>query len=344
MAGYGYRNYRGRSPKWRILLAVVLVLVIAASVVVLGLQRFVVYDETGTPHFLLPQSSESAQAEHESTPPANLVIQTPEEEAPVADVVTVTWLAPGVVDTAEEADTVLAAVSGGCTGAALTVKDESGKVFFPSQTSPWAVDTEAVREAVAAVLDGTDHTAARIICFADPKAANSDVEGLGLKNTGGYIFYDGNNRQWLDPAKAGARAYLCGLAAECAQLGFDEIILAQVGYPTEGKLDKIAYGETPLDENLDVFLEEMAAALEPYGVTFTVEMTAEGILGGTEAGGLTLETAVKHAGRICAMAEGTDIAVLARAVEALGEEAEFVPILTQRPEDYAGSAILIPEQ
>ena len=340
MAGYGYRNYRGRSPKWKILLAVVLVLVIAVSATVLGLQRFVVYDETGTPHFLLPQSSESEQAEHENTPPADLVIQ--EEEEPPAAEATVIRLTPGVVDTAEEADAALAAVSGECTGAAITVKDESGKVFFPSQKSPWAVNTDAVREAVSAVLDGTEYTAARIVCFADPKAANSDVEGLGLKNTGGYIFYDGNNRQWLDPAKADARAYLCGLAAECAQLGFDEIILSHVGYPTEGKLDKIAYGETPLDENLDLFLREMAETLEPLGVTLTVEMTAEGILGGTEAGGLTLKTAAKHAGRICAMAEGGEVAVLAREVESVG--AEFVPMLTHRPEDYTGSAVLIPEE
>ena len=343
MAGYGYRNYRGRSPKWNILLAVVLVLVIAASATVLGLQRFVVYDETGTPHFLLPQSSESAQAEHESTPPANLVIQTDEEEAPPAAEATVTWLAAGVVDTVEEADAVLAAVSGECTGAALTVKDESGKVFFPSQKSPWAVNTDAVREAVSAILEGTEYAAARIVCFADPKAANSDVEGLGLKNTGGYIFYDGNNRQWLDPAKEDARAYLCGLAAECAQLGFDEIILSHVGYPTEGKLNKIAYGETPLDENLDVFLKEMAETLEPFGATLTVEMTAEGILSGAEAGGLTLKTAAKHAGRICAVAEDGEIAALAREVENVHAETEFVPMLTHRPEDYNGSAVLIPE-
>ena len=341
MAGYGYRNYRGRSPKWNILLAVVLVLVIAASAMVVGLQRFVVYDETGLPHFLLPQGSESTQAEHEGKAPAELVIQTDEEETPPAAEVTVTWLASGVVDTAEETDAVLAAVSGECTGAAITVKDESGKVFFPSQKSPWAVNTDAVREAVSTVLEGTEYAAARIVCFADPKAANSDVEGLGLKNTGGYIFYDGNNRQWLDPAKAGAREYLCGLAAECAQLGFDEIILSHVGYPTEGKLDKIAYGETALDENLNVFLEEMAAALKPYGLKLTVEMTAKGILGGTEDGGLTLKTAVKHAGRICAVAEGGEVAVLEREVEAAG--GEFVPILTRQTEAYTGSVILIPE-
>ena len=41
---------------------------------------------------------------------------------------------------------------------------------------------------------------------------------MGLKNTGGYIFYDGNNSQGLDPAKPAAREYLCGLAKEAAEL------------------------------------------------------------------------------------------------------------------------------
>lgn len=56
-------------------------------------------------------------------------------------------------------------------------------------------------EALNDLTARTDVTAAaRIACFHDPKAANADVEGMGLKNTGGYIFYDGNNSQWLDPA------------------------------------------------------------------------------------------------------------------------------------------------
>ena len=87
------------------------------------------------------------------------------------------------------------------------------------------------------------HTIARLSCFHDPKAANRDVEGMGLKNTGGYIFYDGNNSQWLDPAKSAAREYLCKLAKEAAELGFDEILLTDVSYPIVGKLDKIAGGE-----------------------------------------------------------------------------------------------------
>ena len=384
MAGRNYHSYRGRTPKWKILLSIVLVLIIVASLGFLALQRYIVYDETGTPHFLLPGSSE-VQPEHPQQPHASLVVEEPEvteEEG---------WqlyLAPSPVVTEAEAQTVLAAAAR-CGGAAVTVKDESGKVYFRTPTAissgaedetagaiaalvsgtdraaargctgpamtlkadtgrvyfrtPTAISSGAkdeTAEALALILAETDHTAARLVCFADPKAANSDVEGMGLKNTGGYIFYDGNNRQWLDPAKEAARTYLVQLAVECARLGFDEIILSGVSYPTEGKLHKIAYGETPQDENLGLFLEEVAAALEEYGVTLTVEMTAEGILIGTDDGGLTVETAAKYAQRICAVTEGAEMENLATIVGRYGESVEFVPILTELPFGYEESAIL----
>lgn len=339
MAGRNYHSYRGRTPKWKILLSIVLVLIIVASLGFLALQRYIVYDETGTPHFLLPGSSE-VQEQPSQQPHANLVVeQTPavEEKEP-----TVVYLGAEPIVTVEDAQGLLAAARG-CTGPAVTLKADTGRVYFRTPTAISSGAKDETAEALALILSEADYTAARLVCFADPKAANSDVEGMGLKNTGGYIFYDGNNRQWLDPAKEAARTYLVQLAVECARLGFDEIILSGVSYPTEGKLHKIAYGETPQDENLGLFLEEVAAALEEYGVTLTVEMTAEGILIGTDDGGLTVETAAKYAQRICAVTEGAEMENLATIVGRYGESVEFVPILTELPFGYEDSAILTNE-
>ena len=338
MAGRNYHSYRGRTPKWKILLSIVLVLIIVASLGFLALQRYIVYDETGTPHFLLPGSSE-VQPEHPQQPHASLVVEEPEvteEEG---------WqlyLAPSPVVTEAEAQTVLAAAAR-CGGAAVTVKDESGKVYFRTPTAISSGAEDETAGAIAALVSGTDRAAARIVCFADPKAANSDVEGLGLKNTGGFIFYDGANRQWLDPAKEAARSYIIQLAVECAQMGFDEIILSAVSYPTEGKLHKIAYGERSQDENLGLFLKELTDALKPYEVTLTLEMSAEGILLGKDDGGLTLETAVKYAHRICAVTQGEEAENLTTIVGRCSETVEFVPILTQLPFGYEDSAILTNE-
>ena len=70
MAGpRGYHSYRGRSPKWKIVLAVLLVLVILGSVGFMMVQERIVYDETGTPHLMVPEKKKE-------DPP-------PEEEPPV---------------------------------------------------------------------------------------------------------------------------------------------------------------------------------------------------------------------------------------------------------------------
>ena len=335
MAGYGrnYNSYRGRTPKWKIILSVLLVLVIIVSVGFLALQRYIVYDETGTPHFLLPQSGE---AKGETPPPqASLIVEEPEvTEEPVR-----LYLAAKPVVSMEDAETLLAAARR-YDGAAVTVKAEVGRVYFRTPTAISSGAEDGTAEALAVLLDQTDRAAARIVCFADPKAANSDVEGMGLKNTGGYIFYDGLNRQWLDPAKEAARTYIVQLAVECAELGFDELILSAVSYPTEGKLHKIAYGETPQDENLEQFLKELTAALEGYDVTVTVEMSAEGILLGTDPGGLTVETAAKYAHRICAAAEESQVENLETIIGRYSESVELVPVRTELPFGYEGSAII----
>ena len=73
---------------------------------------------------------------------------------------------------------------------------------------------------------------------------------------------------WLDPAKEQARSYVTSLAVECAQMGFDELLLEEMTYPTSGKLQKISYKGNTIGKTdaLVLFLTELKAALEPYGV------------------------------------------------------------------------------
>jgi hypothetical protein len=104
---------------------------------------------------------------------------------------------------------------------------------------------------------------------------------MGLKNTGGFLFYDGNNTNWLDPSKEATRAYLSALAVECAELGFDEILLTDLSYPTKGKLDKIAYGDPGFAAQYDWNAEQMAGlvsairdALGDRPVKISVEVPA----------------------------------------------------------------------
>ena len=330
----GYNSYRGRTPKWRIALMALLVVVILAAVAVMALSRFIVYDEEGTPQMELPWQEEPAvePAEEISEPPLDLTI-----EEPVKPRVLRGFCTPVPLTRESWSDSNdRAKESFDCNAAAVTLKDAAGNVYFNSTTAlPGTVqlqeETDAALAAVVAYSQSMGgHSIARLSCFHDPKAANRDVENMGLKNTGGYIFYDGNNSQWLDPAKPAAREYLCGLAKEAAELGFDEILLTDVSYPTVGKLNKIDYGEGEKGGHLADFLEEMRAALAPYGVMLSIEVPKAVISqGADENAGLLLADIAPKVDRIYAPADAAEVPALAQAVSTASQFAEFVPELAE---------------
>ena len=330
----GYNSYRGRTPKWRIALMALLVVVILAAVAVMALSRFIVYDEEGTPQMELPWQEEPAvePAEEISEPPLDLTI-----EEPVKPRVLRGFCTPVPLTRESWSDSNdRAKESFDCNAAAVTLKDAAGNVYFNSTTAlPGTVqlqeETDAALAEVVAYCQSTEgHSIARLSCFHDPKAANRDVENMGLKNTGGYIFYDGNNSQWLDPAKPAAREYLCGLAKEAAELGFDEILLTDVSYPTVGKLNKIDYGEGEKGGHLADFLEEMRAALAPYGVMLSIEVPKAVISqGADENAGLLLADIAPKVDRIYAPADAAEVPALAQAVGTASQFAEFVPELAE---------------
>lgn len=340
----GYHNYRGRTPKGKIILAAVLVLVILAAVAVIILQQNLVYDETGTPHLELPWQEEKEPQDEELPADIDLTIEPPEgpEDIYAFAVPQGTLTREGWEESWLKASQMSAPPYN---AAAVTLKDDEGTVYFDSAAA--VSGSVAIAEDTAAVMaemTGTESsycTIARIACFHDPRAATSDVEGMGLKNTGGYIFYDGNNSQWLDPGKPAARQYLCRLAEEAAALGFDEILLTGVSYPTEGKLNKINYGETPASQNLRTFLQEMRTALEPYQVTLSVELPEAVIAdGGDEAAGLSLVEIAPLVDRIYAETTPEQIESLSAAVTAANSAAAFIPELKAYTSAVTGSCLI----
>ena len=192
------------------------------------------------------------------------------------------------------------------------------------------------------------HTIASIACLQDFKAANADVEGRGLKNTGGYIFYDGNNSLWLDPAKPSTREYLCALAKEIAELGFDELLLTDFSYPTVGKINKIHYNtDVSLADNLDLLLSDLNTALEPYDILLSVEVPEAVIAGGPDTvAGQDLSRLVSRVDRIYAVTTPEKVETLSNLVaQASGadKKTEFVPELTADSPTVVGSRLILAE-
>lgn len=339
----GYSSYRGREPKIKIILAVLLVLVILTAVAVIYIQQNLVYGDDGRPRLDLPWK-EDAAPEDTAPPPAepqvDLVVQEP--EAPPSSLTLSLSAAPLTMEAWE-------AVRGeSCDALCVTLKDAAGSLYFDAAHGvSGGVRTQADTAAALAALTGREDLAsvARFSCLHDPRTANSNVRNLALRNTGGYIFYDGNNSQWLDPTKPAAREYLCGLVGEIAALGFDEILLTDLSYPTEGKINKIDYnGDGPLEDNLKLLLTEIRAALEPYeGLTLSLELPEAVITTGYDpVSGQKLADLAPLVDRIYAVTEPDRAEALGEAVKAVHEDALFVPELTADDPDLSGVRLLLP--
>ena len=166
-------------------------------------------------------------------------------------------------------------------GVCLTVKDEDGIVYVdsPSATKLSRRILSLKKTTEAAVADMTEEpdlvTIARITCLLDPKTPILDVRALGVRQKSGYLFYDETGASWLDPTKETVRNYLAGLVRECGKMGFDEILLTHVSYPTGGEVDQINYGSQPKEENLAEFLRAVRSALNGLDVRLALELPTE---------------------------------------------------------------------
>lgn len=347
----GYRTYRGRTSKGKIVLAVLLVLIIFAALTVLAMQRYIVYDEDGRPFLRLPER-EPAQTPEEPPPvedeiDIDVIIQEPEEPPVKA------FSLPAGPLTGESWQSARVAAGEAYNAVAVTLKDAEGNVYFASEIAVRGaahVEEDTMETLSAVTGEEGLYAIARISCLLDPRASRSDLNAMGLKNTGGYIFYDGNYTTWLNPGKEAAREYLCGLVREIAELGFDEILLTNTGYPTEGKIDKINYESEgiPLEENLCQLWEALSKTLEPYGVKLSIELPEAVITEGAEpVSALALARAVTCADRIYAVTEterAETLSNLTLEVETLTEnrvQAFVAELAAAPPAEWEGDFLLL---
>ena len=343
----GYRSYRGRGSKGKAALAAVLVLVIVAALGFLWVQEYIVYDADGGAQLELPWQTEEAPPAQEEDPQENVEVIVQEPERPT-ELAAFSVVGTPLTQSAWQEEWIAALASSSLVynAVALTLKDRTGSIFFDAaDAAAGTVSTvEDTAAALAEVTESDFHTIARMSCFLDPIAARADVEGMGLKNTGGYIFYDGNDLNWLDPNKPAARQYLCGLAQQIADLGFDEILLTDVGYPTTGPLDKIDYGGADRAESIRTFLEELRSALADYGVAISIQLPAEVLTSGADDdAGLVLSEIAPLVDRVYAVTTADQIPVLTDAVTAAHDGTGFVAELAAYGPDVTGSCLILPQ-
>jgi len=307
----GYQSYRGKRSAAVKLLIAVLVLILIAACSFLFIQRFVTYTDDGQlrldlPSFLqgLFHSEEVSSPENHASPPSNtvstsgdqedqtdsqnvkLIIEPPAEpEPPAPEKIQRNFvqLAEIPADAAALSETLAAS---GANGFVWRVRENTGVVRYASNVSlkDAIADNAADPEALSGLCSAAEGNAVALFnCFHDSYYAFVNMESAGICQNTGYIWYDNLNYHWLDPAKQKTREYVVALALECAQLGFDELLLEDMAYPSSGKLHKIDYSMNTLGktEALSQFLSELRTALEPYGVRLSLLLSEDLILAGS---------------------------------------------------------------
>lgn len=195
----------------------------------------------------------------------------------------------------------------GYDGVILPMKTADGALGYVSAL-PLAADAGASsgdpdRNEVLRALNDTPglYTVAQVSCLRD-SALVREEPGLSLHRVSGSPWLDESRQGWLDPAQPQVQSYLIGLCRELAQLGFDEILLDNWGYPAEGNLGYIKQGDAydleHLSQPVEEFLARAEAALEPYGTRLAFRSTWAVLEGDESPGGQTAQLLERYAQRV----------------------------------------------
>jgi len=230
----------------------------------------------------------------------------------------------------------------GASGFLYTVRDNTGRVFWNSPTAQSkAVSEDEAGTEVLRQLCGMEGTTAvaRFDCLHDSYFAAANMKDAAITRSNGYVWYDNRSWHWLEPEKELARQYVVNLAVECAQLGFDELLLEELCYPTRGNTYKIDYSKNTMEKKdaLALLLTDLRTALEPYGTKISLLLTEEQLLEGSNAdSGVDLAALLPLVdGVYAAVANPDDIRGIMETAVA-GTEGAEAPVLVRMVTDPTG--------
>ena len=302
-----YQNYRGRRSLGTRVAIVLLVLVLIAACAFIFAQQYISYADDGriyldlpyigrvylpTPVERPPEPDEDAEPE---PPPVQLVIDEPEdaepepEEPPTPEELFGPHRLVELPNLPADGTELTAALrETGASGFVCTVRDDTGKLYWNSPTgqSKAVADDPNASQTIQGLCGSEDTLAvARFNVLHDSYFAAANMVDAAICQSNNYVWYDNRSYHWLEPEKELARQYVTGLAVECAQLGFDELLLEELCYPTRGNTYKISYKNNTMEKNeaLALLLSEIKDALEPYGTKLSLLLTEAQILEGSNA-------------------------------------------------------------
>ena len=161
----------------------------------------------------------------------------------------------------------------------IDVKDDEGNITFNTSNKDLSAACMNIvpgfKELVSDLKSRGIYTIARIVCFRDEQWSSLNPD-LAIQHKDGGLWKDSGGRTWLDPYDRGAWEYISDIAEEAVLLGFDEIQLDYVRFPTDGRIGDISYGsaaeETSKTEIISEFLKSLRAELAEDDVRLSADV------------------------------------------------------------------------
>lgn len=333
----GYNNYRGRGSGGKKLLAVLLVLVVLASAAFMIAQRHVVYEADGSFHFDLPWGKPAAGEKTDAPPLSGSVPSTPQSdleivvETPASTDLCAYELDESVLRGSWEATVEM--LDKQINAVAVRVRAADGTLLYDSHVADAAecgavVGSSVARAAIKGLTESDYYTIACFSTLHDNYYSFAHMVDAAIQqiNYSGYIWYATDSTFYLAPEKEAARAYLAALASEVAEMGFDELLLDEFGYPTAGRLSNIKTDERTMTQiaALCLLADELKAAIGERKLSVRVD-EATFLAGSNEASGVDVAELIKHVDRVYVETTEGQVPTLQELAEKYG--CELIPIL-----------------
>jgi len=302
MAIRGYQQYRGKGRGSKKLLVLLLLLILIGALTFLFLQRYMVYDSDGSVHWELPFGKDKP-ADPGAIPDEEINIEREESTTPQPDPEPEPLVLAPLHAKELSYNCLKSDPSGTIKGqeaVVVSVKRSDGAISYrtaidlPDGVSRGGKNTVTH---LKTITGSSCYTVARIAALCDqsyPAAKRS----AAFTYPGGSLWRDNYDRLWLDPTSEATADYLCALAKECAQLGFDEILLDYLRFPVEGDLSQTTLGDTKRPDSIAALVEKIREAVGPQ---VAVSILLPGSLDSTyafKASGLTAKVLTERFDRI----------------------------------------------
>ncbi len=287
-----YRGQRVRRSKLAVFGIILLVLIVLAGATFLILGNYVIYGPDGA---YFPWSIRSSPPPSPSfTPVIDIVEPSPSPSPSPSPTPTPTpvgaqslraaVLPASALGDQTAVDNVIRLYEAGVISAVvIEVKTEDGMLSYPS-TLPAVMQAglsasgDAALNVIRALKEKDIPLVAQMACFKDRGLPQKDGQ-VGVKHVSGVNWLDSARGRWLDPYKEPAVQYLLDIMAEVSGLGFDELLLTEVCFPTGTGSDRIDYGElgatTTRLQAINKFLDRVEALCDRQGVALSVTVSAK---------------------------------------------------------------------